>query len=151
MNTQQALAAAAKAAGKITTLTAWSDWTTPRTLERREEGAAGRQAKHRAIGRVKVSGEARYDERGRVSFLFTASGMLDRTQEATGIVLNKKGEPTLSLIIGAPTEYGYTTACPNAGKLGTACEKRKPFHAHRSVNLTRLVSWVIAGEEQVEV
>ena len=119
-------------------------------MERREEGAAGRQAEHRAIGRVKVSGEARYDERGRVSFLFTASGTLDRTQNPLGIGQNAKGEPTLSLIIGAPTEYGYTTACPNAGKLGTACEKRKPFHAHRSVNLTRLVSWVIAGEEQVE-
>ena len=150
MNTEQALAAAAKAGGKITTLTAWSDWTTPRTLERREQDATGRQAEHRAIGRVKVSGEARYDEKGRVSFLFTASGTLDRTQNPLGIGQNKKGEPTLSLIIGAPTEYGYTTACPNAGKAGTACEKRKPFHAHRTINLSRLVSWVIAGEEQVE-
>ncbi len=150
MNYTEALAAAAKAAGKITTLTAWSDWTTPRELERREQDAAGRQAEHRAIGRVKVSGEARYDEKGRVSFLFTASGTLDRTQNPLGIGQNKKGEPTLSLIIGAPTEYGYTTACPNSGKVGTSCEKRAPFHAHRSVNLSRLVSWVIAGEEQVE-
>lgn len=150
MDLQQGLAAAAKAAGKITTLEAWSDWTTPRELARREDDARKRQADHRAIGRVKVSGESRTDERGRVSFLFKVSGTLDRTQNPLGVGLNAKGEAVVSIIIGAPTEYGYTTACPNAGKLGTACEKRAPFHAHRSVNLSRLVSWVIAGEEQVE-
>ena len=55
----------------------------------------------------------------------------------------------VDIVISAPTEYGYTTACEYAGVVGAACEYRRPFHAHRSINLTRLVSWLIAGEEQV--
>ena len=82
-------------------------------------------------------------------FTFRVAGQVNRDVHPEGVYLTKKGEPCVDLVISAPTEYGYTTACPNAGKAGSACEKRAKFHGHRSVNLTRLVSWLIAGEEQV--
>lgn len=138
-----ARAAAAKSGGMFVSLTAWSAPTSAEIRCKRAEVAAKKAAEHRPIGRVKVEAEA---ENGVV--LFRVAGQINRDEHPDGVYLNKKGEPCVGIVIGAPTEYGYTTACPYAGKEGSACEHRRPFHAHRTINLTRLVSWVIAGEEQ---
>ena len=150
MDYTEALAAAGKSKGLVVVMTAWSAPTKREEFERREADAAGRFAEHRALGRVKTTGEAFTDEQGRTTFLFKVAGTINRDKHPLGVYLTKKGEPCVDVVISAPTEYGYTTACPNAGKVGSACEHRRPFHAHRTINLSRLVSWLIAGEEQVK-
>lgn len=138
-----ARAAAAKSGGMFVVLTAWSEPTTEAERVRRKEKAKQNAAEHRAIGRVKVEAEA---ENGVV--LFRVAGQVNRDVHPEGVYINKKGVPCVGIVIGAPTEYGYTTACRYAGQKGSACENRRPFHAHRTVNLSRLVAWEIAGEQQ---
>jgi len=147
MTYEDALAAAARIGGRFSVWTAWSAPTTQREFERREEAAAKREAEHKAIGRVKTTGEQVVDEKGRVSFQFKVAGAINRDVHESGVYLNKKGEPCVDVVISAPTEYGYTTACEYAGVQGSACESRKPFHSHRTINLSRLVSWLDSGEE----
>lgn len=145
MTYEEGLNAAKKSGGKVVVLTYWTKPTTEAERARRVASAQARAAEHRAIGRVKTEAVA---EDGAV--LVRIAGQINRDEHPLGVFLTKKGEPSLSLVISAPTEYGITTACPYAGKEGSACEKRAAFHAHRGVNLTRLVSWMIAGEEQVQ-
>jgi len=135
--------AAAKSGGMFVVLTAWTAPTTEKVLEKRREEAEGRSAEHKAIGRVKT-----LESGNNGVSLVRIAGQVNRDEHPEGVFLNKKGEPCVGLVISAPTEYGYTTACKYAGVAGSACENRKPFHSHRTLNLTRLVSWVIAGEEQ---
>jgi hypothetical protein len=140
--------AAAKSGGMIVVIESWSAPTTKKQFIKREEKAAANFAEHRALGRVKVAAESTIQtEKGDV-FLFKVAGQVNRDVHEGGIYLTKKGEPCVDVVVMAPTEYGYTTACEYAGKVGSACENRRPFHSHRTVNLTRLVSWVIAGEPQ---
>ena len=147
MTQKAGLNAAAKSGGMIVVVEAWSAPTTKKEFIKREEKAAANHAEHRALGRVKVCGETIRTEKGDV-FRFKVAGQVNRDVHAEGVYLTKKGEPCVDLVVMAPTEYGYTVACPNAGREGSACENRRPFHSHRTVNLTRLVSWVIAGEPQ---
>ena len=144
----EGLAAAAKSKGLVVVLTALSAPTSEKVKAGRERAAASRAAAHRAIGRVKVCGVVENTPKGEV-LTFRVAGQVNRDIHPEGVYLTKKGEPVVDLVISAPTEYGWTTACPYAGKEGSACQNRAAFHAHRSVNLTRLVSWMIAGEEQV--
>ncbi len=148
MDYTEALAAAGKSKGLVVVMTAWSAPTKREEFERREADAAGRFAEHRALGRVKTTGEQKVDEKGRVSFVYKVAGSINRDVHEGGIYLNKAGEPCVDVVISAPTEYGYTTACEYAGVPGSACEKRRPFHSHRTINLSRLVSWLDSGEEQ---
>ena len=150
MTYEKAVEAAKKSGGMVVVLTAWSAPTTAKQFEERAKKAAARAAEHRALGRVKTLGESITDEKGRVSFLFRVAGQVNHDVHPLGVYLNKKGEPCVNLVLSAPTEYGWTTACEYAGKSGSACERRAAFHGHREVNLSRLVSWMIAGEEQVE-
>jgi hypothetical protein len=148
MTQSAGLNAAAKSGGKIIVIEAWSAPTTDKMKATRTAKAAANAAEHRAIGRVKVSAENTIQtEKGEV-FLFRVAGQINKDVHEGGVYLTKKGEPCVDVVVMAPTEYGYTTACPNAGKLGSACESRRPFHSHRTINLTRLVKWIIAGEEQ---
>jgi hypothetical protein len=140
--------AAAKSGGMIVVIESWSAPTTKKQFIKREEKAAANFAEHRALGRVKVAAESTIQtEKGDV-FLFKVAGQVNRDVHEGGVYLTKKGEPCVDVVVMAPTEYGYTVACPYAGKEGSACENRRPFHSHRTINLTRLVSWVIAGEPQ---
>ena len=148
MTQKAGLNAAAKSGGMIVVVEAWSAPTTKKQFIKREEKAAANFAEHRAIGRVKVEAESTiHTEKGDV-FKYKVAGQVNRDVHEDGVYLTKKGEPCVDLVVMAPTEYGYTTACQYAGKVGSACENRRPFHSHRTVNLTRLVSWVIAGEPQ---
>jgi hypothetical protein len=147
MTLQAGLNAAAKSGGMIVVIEAWSAPTTKKQFIKREEKAAANFAEHRALGRVKVCGESINTEKGEV-FQFRVAGQVNRDVHEGGVYLTKKGEPCVDVVVMAPTEYGYTTACAYAGKVGSACESRRPFHSHRTINLTRLVKWVIAGEEQ---
>ena len=149
MNEAQARAASQKAKGLVVLVEAWSAPTTEATIKRRQKKAEENAAEHRAIGRVKVCGESIKTEKGDV-FRFKVAGSINRDVHTDGIQMTKAGDALLHLVISAPTEYGYTTACQYAGKEGSACERRRPFHAHRAVNLSRVVSWLIAGEEQVQ-
>ena len=150
INLVQAREIVARLGGQYSVLTAWSAPTTKAQIEHREKSAAERQAEHRAIGRVKVDpSSVSYDEKGRMTFQFRVAGQVERVKDESGVWLNLKGEPCVTILIGAPTEYGYTTACPNAGVEGTACEGRQPNHCHRSVNLSRLVSWVQSGVDLI--
>ena len=147
MTLQAGLNAAAKSGGMIVVIEAWSAPTTKKQFIKREEKAAANFAEHRALGRVKVCGESINTGKGEV-FQFRVAGQVNRDLHEGGVYLTKKGEPCVDVVVMAPTEYGYTTACAYAGKEGSACENRRPFHSHRTINLTRLVSWVIAGEPQ---
>jgi len=147
MTFEAGIAAAAKSGGKIIKVEAWSAPTTKKQFVKREEKAAENFSEHRALGRVKVSGESFQTEKGEV-FHFSVVGQVNRDVHPLGVYLTKKGEPVVDLVVMAPTEYGYTVACPNAGKAGSACENRRPFHSHRTVNLTRLTAWIIGGESQ---
>jgi hypothetical protein len=147
MTYKAGLEAAAKSGGMIVVIEAWSAPTTKKQFIKREEKAAANAAEHRALGRVKVCGESIKTEKGEV-FQFRVAGQVNRDVHEGGVYLTKKGEPCVDVVVMAPTEYGYTTACAYAGKVGSACENRRPFHSHRTINLTRLVSWVIAGEPQ---
>lgn len=149
MTYEQAREVCAKLGGMFSVLTAWSAPTTPKEFDRRKKDAASREAEHRPIGRVQTTGEQVVDDKGRVSFLYRVAGQVNRDEHPEGVYLTKKGEPCVDVVISAPTEYGYTTACPYAGVVGSACERRRPFHSHRTVNLSRLVSWMVSGEEQV--
>ncbi len=148
MTYEAALAAADRLGGRFGVFTAWSAPTTAKEFARREAAAAAREAEHKAIGRVKTTGEQMVDEKGRISFMFKVAGAINRDVHESGIYLNKAGEPCVDVVISAPTEYGYTTACDYAGVVGSACENRRPFHSHRTINLSRLVSWLDSGEEQ---
>jgi hypothetical protein len=148
MTQKAGLNAAAKSGGMIVVVEAWSAPTTEKMKAARTAKAAANFAEHRALGRVKVEAESIIKtEKGDV-FKFKVAGQVNRDVHEDGVYLTKKCEPCVDLVVMAPTEYGYTVACPNAGKEGSACENRRPFHSHRTVNLTRLVSWVIAGEPQ---
>jgi hypothetical protein len=132
----------------IVVIEAWSAPTTDKQKEIRQKKAAANFAEHRAIGRVKVNAESTIQtEKGEV-FQFRVAGQINKDVHEGGVFLNKQGEPCVGIVVMAPTEYGYTVACPYAGKEGSACENRRPFHSHRTINLTRLVSWMIAGEPQ---
>jgi len=137
MTQKAGLNAAAKSGGMIVVVEAWSAPTTQKKFEAREKKAAANFAEHRALGRVKVCGESIKTEKGDV-FRFKVAGQVNRDVHPEGVYLTKKGEPCVDLVVMAP----------NAGREGSACENRRPFHSHRTVNLTRLVSWVIAGEPQ---
>lgn len=145
MTYEEGLEAAKKSGGKVVVLTYWTKPTTEAERGRRIASAIEREAEHVALGRVKTEAVA---ESGAV--LVRVAGQVNRDVHPLGVWLNKDGEPSMSLVISAPVEYGITTFCSYAGKEGSACEKRAKFHAHRGVNLTRLVSWLIAGEEQVK-
>jgi len=147
MTYQAALAAAAKSGGKIVKVEAWSAPTSDKEKARREATAAANFAEHRALGRVKMTGESFDTPKGEV-FHFAVAGQVNRDVHPLGVYLTKKGDPCVDLVVMAPTEYGYTVACPNAGKVGSACESRRPFHSHRTVNLTRATAWIIGGESQ---
>jgi len=146
MTYEEGLEAAKKSGGKVVVLTYWTKPTTEKERARRVASASRRQADHKALGRVKTEAVA---ESG--SVLVRVAGQINRDEHALGVWLSKAGDPSLSLVISAPVEYGITTFCEYAGKEGSACVKRASFHAHRGVNLTRLVSWLIAGEEQVKM
>lgn len=147
MTQKAGLNAAAKSGGMIVVVEAWSAPTTKKQFIARKAKAAANVAEHRALGRVKVCGESIQTEKGEI-FRFKVAGQVNRDVHAEGVYITKKGEPAVDIVVMAPTEYGYQTACPNAGVEGSACVKRRPFHCHRTINLTRLVSWVIAGEPQ---
>jgi len=66
------------------------------------------------------------------------------------IRLSKKGTQSLGFVVSAMEEYGNATACPNAGREGSACENRKERHSHRAYGLERITSVVVNGEEFVK-
>jgi hypothetical protein len=148
MTQKAGLNAVAKSGGMIVVIESWSAPTTKKQFAARAKKAAANAAEHRALGRVKVEAESTIKtEKGDV-FKFKVAGQVNKDVHESGIYLNAKGEPAVDIVVMAPTEYGYTTGCEYAGKEGSACVNRKPFHCHRTINLTRLVKWVIAGEEQ---
>lgn len=147
MTHQAGLHAAAKSGGMIVVIEAISAPTTAKMKAARKSKAAANAAEHRALGRVKVCGTVENTPQGEV-FHFRVAGQINRDLHEAGVYITKKGDPCVDIVVMAPTEYGYTVACPNAGVEGSACVKRRPFHSHRTINLTRLVKWVIAGEEQ---
>lgn len=73
-----------------------------------------------------------------------------RYDAARGILTGKNGADTIGVILSAPAEHTIggalvPTACPNAGRAGTACETLAPRHGHRSLRTERIVS-ISAGE-----
>jgi hypothetical protein len=73
-----------------------------------------------------------------------------RYDAARGAVRSKQGTDTIGLILSAPAEHTIggalvPTACPNAGRDGTACADLAPRHGHRSLRTDRIVS-ITAGD-----
>jgi hypothetical protein len=64
---------------------------------------------------------------------------------------SKAGSALARFIMAAPAEHTIggalvPTACPNAGREGTACESLAPRHGHRSLTLSRIVAIECGGE-----
>lgn len=73
-----------------------------------------------------------------------------RYDAARGVLTGKNGADTIALILSAPAEHTIggalvPTACPNAGREGTACADLAPRHGHRSLRTERIVS-ISAGD-----
>jgi|688.fasta_scaffold307109_3 hypothetical protein len=64
---------------------------------------------------------------------------------------SKAGSALARFIMAAPAEHTIggalvPTACPNAGRDGTACADLAPRHGHRSLTLSRIVAIECGGE-----
>jgi hypothetical protein len=141
MTIAQILAAFAAAKGRIITVSAAALPATEAQIASRKRRAALHQSAGRAIGRVITEGIA--DDGGA---LVRISGRIDRAWGDNGIATSKSGSASISLVISAPEEYGMATYCPNAGREGTACVKRAPRHAHRSIRVDRISAITCGGE-----
>ena len=68
-----------------------------------------------------------------------------RYDAARGVLTSKAGTDTIGVILSAPAEHTIggalvPTACPNAGREGTACADLAPRHGHRSLRTDRIIA-----------
>lgn len=146
---QQVRAAIAAAKGRVFTLVASTLPTSAKVLGKRAEIAAAKSVEGITFQAQQTLATEEVD--GGTISVVRVSG---RPDPAWGggdpIRLSKKGTQSLGFVISAMEEYGVATACPYAGREGSACENRKERHTHRSYGLERITSVVVAGEEFVK-
>lgn len=113
---------------------------------------AERASRERAVAKRAVDGAMI----ARVAAVDTATDgtavvvLAGRYDAKRGAVRAKNGTDTIGLILSAPAEHTIggalvPTACPNAGREGTACADLAPRHGHRSLRTDRIVS-ITAGD-----
>jgi len=146
---QQIRNAISAAKGRVFTIVAATLPTTEATLRRRHKVAEANSVEGVAFAASQTLATQQTDA-GTISVV-RVSG---RPDPAWGggdpIRTNKKGGESLGFLVSAMNEYGVGgTACPNTGRVGTACVNRKARHSHRAYGLDRISSVVVAGVEFV--
>ena len=145
----QIRAAIAAAKGRVFTLVASTLPTSEATLIKRAAIAKGKAVEGKTFAAQQTLSTEEVD--GGTISVVRVSG---RPDPAWGggdpIRLSKKGTQSLGFVISAMEEYGNATACPYAGREGSACEDRKERHSHRAYGLDRITSVVVAGEEFIK-
>ena len=146
---EQIHAAIAAAKGRVFTLVASTLPTSDKTLAKRAETACGKSVEGITF-RAQQTLSTSEVEGGTISVV-RVSGRPDFAWGGGDAVrLSKKGTQSLGFVVSAMEEYGYATACPNAGREGSACEERKERHSHRAYGVDRIQSIVVRGEEFVK-
>jgi hypothetical protein len=146
---EQIHAAIAAAKGRVFTLVASTLPTSEKTLAKRAETACGKSVEGITFRAQQTLSTEEVD--GGTISVVRVSGRPDFAWGGGDAVrLSKKGTQSLGFVVSAMEEYGYATACPNAGREGSACEERKERHSHRAYGLERITSVVVNGEEFVK-
>ena len=142
-------AAIAAAKGRVFTLVASTLPTSEKTLAKRAADAEKRAVEGITFRAQQTLSTEEVD--GGTISVVRVSGRPDFAWGGGDpIRLSKKGTQSLGFVVSAMEEYGHATACPNAGREGSACEDRKERHSHRAFGLERITSVVVAGEEFVK-
>jgi hypothetical protein len=146
---EQIHAAIAAAKGRVFTLVASTLPTSEKTLAKRAA-----DAEKRAVDGITFRAQQTLSTEEVDGGTISVVRVSGRPDFAWGggdpIRLSKKGTQSLGFVVSAMEEYGNATACPNAGREGSACEDRKERHSHRAYGLERITSVVVAGEEFVK-
>lgn len=140
--TSAIVAALAAASGRIVRVVYNTLPTTDAERASRERAVAKRAVDGAMIARV-----AAVDTATDGTAVVVLAGRYDAKR---GAVRAKNGTDTIGLILSAPAEHTIggalvPTACPNAGREGTACADLAPRHGHRSLRTDRIVS-ITAGD-----
>lgn len=140
--TNAIVAALAAASGRIVRVVYNTLPTTDAERASRERAVAKRAVDGAMIARV-----AAVDTATDGTAVVVLAGRYDAKR---GAVRAKNGTDTIGLILSAPAEHTIggalvPTACPNAGREGTACADLAPRHGHRSLRTDRIVS-ITAGD-----
>ena len=117
-----------------------------------EQAARGRAVAKRAlatgakIARVSAHDTATNDG----GVIVSLAARWDSKAPDGGVGISKKGDAFTRWILAAPAEHTMDgtlvpTACPNAGREGTACESLAPRHGHRTLSADRIVSITMGG------
>ncbi len=82
--------------------------------------------------------------------IVTMAARWDSTAPDGGAGISKRGDAFTRWILAAPAEHTIggalvPTACPNAGREGTACASLAPRHGHRTLTADRIISISIGG------
>lgn len=82
--------------------------------------------------------------------IVTLAARWDSKAPDGGMGISKKGAAYTRWILAAPAEHTIDgalvpTACPNAGREGTACAALRPRHGHRTLSADRIISISIGG------
>jgi len=146
-HTDRVLAAMVAARGRIVRIVYHSLPTTEGVRAARGRAVAKRATSGAMIARVKHTDTAA--DGGAIVVL---AGRYDRDYEGgAGYKVAKAGTESVAVILSAPAEHTIDgalvpTACPNAGVIGTACEKLAPRHGHRTMRTERVIS-IACGDE----
>ncbi len=137
--TNAIVAAMVAASGRIVRIVYHTLPTTDAVRASRERSVAKRAiASGAMIARVRATNTDTADG----GALVVLAGRYDA---ARGAVRSKQGTDTIGVILSAPAEHTIggalvPTACPNAGRDGTACADLAPRHGHRSLRTDRIVA-----------
>lgn len=135
--TNAIVAALVAASGRIVRVVYNTLPTTDAVRASRERSVA-----KRAVGGAMIARVRAVDTATDGTAVVVLAGRYDATR---GAVRAKNGTDTIGLILSAPAEHTIggalvPTACPNAGREGTACADLAPRHGHRSLRTDRIVS-----------
>ena len=121
-------------------------------LSAAEQAARGRAVAKRALATgAKIARVTAHDAiTNDGGSIVTLAARWDSKAPDGGVGVSKKGDAFTRWILAAPAEHTIDgtlvpTACPNAGREGTACSNLAPRHGHRTLSADRIVSITMGG------